>query len=84
MYGVNARLPKSYFRCAMCRTYKQQDVYILGNFAIPPTNPYEEIRICKKCSIREHGSKNKIKLEDIIEERTKKWLQKQSLQKPNQ
>ena len=35
--------------------------------------------ICKKCAIREHGNKNKRKLEDIIDERTEKWLQKQKI-----
>ena len=32
------------------------------------------------CAIREHGSKNKLKLNDIIEERTKEW-QKNQLKK---
>ena len=75
MYGINARLPKTQFRCAMCHAYKLQDVYIWGNFAIPPEHPYEEQRICKKCAVREHGKRTK--LEDIINERTKRWLQNQ-------
>ena len=59
--------------------HRLQDVYILGNFAIPPEHPYEEIEICKACALREYGKKNKIKLETIIEERTKQWLQRNKL-----
>ena len=59
----------------MCSgSHKLQYVYVLGNFALPPEHPYEEIEICKACAIREHGKKNKIKLETLTEERTKKWL----------
>ena len=75
MYGINAKLPRSYFMCFMCRTTKAQDVYIWGNFAIPPNHPYKEQRICIKCAKREHGKRKK--LEDIIDERTKEWLRKQ-------
>ena len=59
--------------------HRLQDVYILGNFAIPPEHPYEEIEICKACALREYGKKNKIKLETIIEERTKQWLKRNKL-----
>ena len=77
MYGINAKLPKSLFKCFMCRITKIQEAYIWGNFAIPPEHPYKEQRICKKCAVKEHGKKNKCKLNDIIEERTKQWLRKQ-------
>ena len=59
----------------MCHITKVQDVYIWGNFAILPEHPYEEQRICNKCAKRENGKRKK--LEDIINERTKKWLKKQ-------
>ena len=75
MYGVNAKLPKEYFKCLMCHETKLQDVYIWRNFVILPEHTYEEHKICKKCANREHGKRKK--LEDIIEERTKKWLKKQ-------
>ena len=75
MYGVNAKLSKAYFKCYMCRITKVQDVYIWGNFAILPEHPYEEQRICNKCAKRENGKRKK--LENIINERTKKWLRKQ-------
>ena len=61
----------------MCRTTKVQDMYIWGNFAIPPKHLYKEQRICKKCAVRENGKRKK--LEDIIDERTKQWLQKQKI-----
>ena len=75
MYGVNAKLSKTYFKCFMCHGTKIQEVYIWGNFAILPKHPYKEQKICKKCAIRENGKRKK--LEDIIDERTKEWLKKQ-------
>ena len=81
MFGINAKLPKRHFKCTMCSSpHKLQHVYVLGNFAIPPKHPYEEMEICKTCATREHGKRNKNKLDSIIEERTKKWL-KQSQKK---
>ena len=75
MYGINAKLPKKYFKCNMCSgSHKLQHVYIWGNFAIPPEHLYKELEICRACALREHGKKNKLKLKAIIEERTKKWL----------
>ena len=58
----------------MCHITKIQDVYIWGNFAIPPEHPYKEQRICKRCAVREHGKRKK--LDNIIDESTKKWLKK--------
>ena len=72
MYGVNAKLAKTHFTCHMCRLTKAQDVYIWGNFAIPPKHSYKEYEICKKCAIRELGKRTK--LENIIDKRTKQWL----------
>ena len=60
----------------MCYNARIQHVYIWGNFAIPPKHPYEELEICKACALREYGKKQKVKLNDIIEERTEKWLKK--------
>ena len=61
----------------MCHIAKAQDVYIWGNFAILPKHPYEEQRICNKCAKRENGKRKK--LENIINERTKKWIKKQQV-----
>ena len=58
----------------MCHNTKMQEQYIWGNFAIPPEHPYKEQRICKRCAVREHGKRKK--LDNIIDERTKKWLKK--------
>ena len=58
----------------MCHTEKMQDVYIWGNYAIPPKHPYVEQRICKKCATKEHGKRKK--LTNVIDERTKQWLKK--------
>mgnify|MGYP003134724613 CR=1 FL=1 len=76
MYGINAKLPKTYFKCYMCHNKKIQDVYIWGNWAILPKHPYEEQRICKKCAVREHGKRKK--LTNVIDERTEQWLKKQN------
>ena len=75
MYGVNAKLSRAHFTCYMCRITKAQDVYIWGNFAILPKHPYKEQRICIKCAKREHGKRTK--LENVINERTKRWQRKQ-------
>ena len=72
MYGINAKLSKKYFKCEMCGASKMQDSYIWGSFS----EPYYEMNICKACAIREHGKKNKLKLESIIKERTRQWLKK--------
>ena len=74
MYGINAKLPKTYFKCHMCHTEKMQDVYIWGNWAILPEHPYEEQRVCKKCAIKEHGRRKK--LTNVIDERTERWLKR--------
>ena len=76
-HGINAKLDKKYFKCEMCHVSKVQEVYIWGNFPIPPEHPYKELKICPPCAKREHGTKNKQKLKDIIDRRTKLWLGKQ-------
>ena len=70
MYGISAKLPKTYINCEMCGIYRLGDVYIWGSFGLPF---YYEMKICKACAVREHGRKNKIKLDDIINERTREW-----------
>ena len=74
MYGINAKLPKEFFECYMCKARALSHSYIWGNFAILPEHPYTEHRICKKCAQREVGSKNKKKLDDNIVRRTEEWL----------
>ena len=68
MYGINAKLSKAYFQCHMCRTTKMQEQYIWGNFAILPEYPYKEQKICKKCAIREAGTKTGKKRLEVIDE----------------
>tara|TARA_R100000781_G_C4023830_1_gene108096 strand:+ start:304 stop:534 length:231 start_codon:yes stop_codon:yes gene_type:complete len=71
---IKAKLSKEYLKCEMCAKNKLQDVYIWGSFAMLPEHPYYELKICKDCAVKDHGHKNKIKLNNIIEERTKQWL----------
>ena len=73
---IKAKLPKEYLNCQMCAKNKLQDVYIWGSFAMLPEHPYYELKICKDCAVKDHGHRNKFKLNDIIEERTKQWLRK--------
>lgn len=75
---VVARLQKKPFSCEMCKQYKiGASPYIYETFEVGDI-PSKELKICNKCAKREHGDKNKHKLEDVIEERTKKWLNKKS------
>ena len=60
----------------MCAKNKLQNVYIWGSFPMPPEHPYYELKICKDCAIKDHGRNNKIKLDNIIEERTKEWVKR--------
>ena len=77
---IVAMLPKKEFTCRMCTKYvMSNNSYIYRTFEILPKTPSEELEICRMCAKREHGDKNKHKLEDIIEERTEKW-QKQKHQ----
>ena len=77
MYGINAKLPKLQFKCQMCHKTQIQERYIWGNFAILPRHKYKEYTICKKCAIRENGKRTK--LENIIDERTERWLKIQKI-----
>ena len=77
---IVAKLPKKEFTCRMCKKYSiGSNPYIYRTFEVLPKTPSEYLEICKTCANREHGDKNKYKLEEAIEERTKQW-QKQRLQ----
>ena len=78
--SIVAKLSKEHFSCYMCSAQGYKDRYIIKTFEVDDKSPSEELIICKSCAIREHGSKNRIKLNDIIEERTKEW-QKNRLKK---
>tara|TARA_R100000742_G_C4266422_1_gene84518 strand:- start:753 stop:1016 length:264 start_codon:yes stop_codon:yes gene_type:complete len=80
-YGIIAKLPRKYLRCEMCHKSQMQDVYIYGSFAMPPEYVYYELEICRVCALREYGNKSKPKLDEIIKEKTEKWLKKQKNQK---
>lgn len=75
---IVAKLKRGGFTCEMCKQHKIGTYpYVYETFEVGDI-PSEELKICKKCAKREHGDKNKHKLEDVIEERTKKWLNKKS------
>ena len=68
-YGVYRKEPRRYIICDMCKTSGPTDVFTWGSFEILPKHPYYELKICRKCAKREHGSKNKVKLDEINERR---------------
>ena len=78
--SIVAKLSKEHFSCYMCSVQGYKDRYIIKTFEVDDKSPSEELIICKTCAIREHGSKNRVKLNDIIEERTIQW-QKAQLKK---
>ena len=70
---VVARLSKEHFNCYMCSFSGYSYRYIVVPYIVDKD---KEHTVCSACAKREHGSKNRVKLTDIIEERTKIWLQK--------
>ena len=70
---IVARLSKEHYSCYMCSYSGYSDRYIVVPQIVDTDKEYT---ICSNCAKREHGSKNKVKLIDVIEERTKIWLQK--------
>ena len=69
-----ARLPKEYYDCNMCSYSGHSFRYVIKTYEVLPKTPSQELIICKNCAIREHGSKNKIKLQDVIMKRTEIWM----------
>ena len=67
------KLSKEHYDCYMCSFSGYADRYIVVPHIVDTDKEYT---ICTSCAKREHGSKNRIKLQDVIEERTKIWLQK--------
>ena len=70
---IVAKLSKEHFNCYMCSFSGYADRYIVVPHIV---DTHLEHTVCTACAKREHGSKNRIKLTDVIEERTKSWLQK--------
>ena len=77
---IVAKLPRENFSCEICSFQGYRDRYVIKTFHIDERSPSVELIICKNCALREHGSKNRVKLNDIIEERTIQW-QKAQLKK---
>ena len=72
---VVAKLSKEHYSCFMCSYSGQSDRYIAVPYIVDMD---KEHTICGNCAKREHGSKNKLKLKDVIDERTKIWLQRKN------
>tara|TARA_R110000824_G_scaffold189110_1_gene370552 strand:+ start:81 stop:284 length:204 start_codon:yes stop_codon:yes gene_type:complete len=64
---VIKRLSTDGFVCEMCKTSSFNGRrYIYETFDFSPKNPSRQLIICKKCAIREHGSKHKKKFDEIF------------------
>ena len=62
VYPTNRKLP---FKCEMCSERQlRRPAFIWVPFAKKLTGT-PNMRICRKCAIREHGRKNKRKLDDM-------------------
>ena len=72
---IVAKLSKEHYNCYMCSFIGYAERYIVKPHIVDIDKEYT---ICSNCAKREHGSKNKVKLNDIIKERTKQWYQHQS------
>jgi hypothetical protein len=69
-YGVHDKESKKRHNvCEMCGIKGLQEVYTWGSFEILPKHPYYTLSICKKCAIRENGTKNKKNFNALIEKR---------------
>ena len=70
---IVAKLSKENYSCYMCSYSGYSDRYIVVPQIVDTDKEYI---ICSNCAKREHGSKNKVKLTDVIDERTKIWQKK--------
>ena len=75
MHGVVKHLGKNMDKCDMCSAsgFRAVDKYIYLTYEILPKLPSRELEICKKCAIRELGSKNKSKFDEIIKKRGERY-----------
>jgi len=65
--SIIKRLPSDGFTCYMCKyTTFHGSRYVYKTFEILPKNPSIEFIVCKKCAIREHGSKHKKNFDEIF------------------
>ena len=64
---VIKKLSSDGFTCEMCQksTFDGRR-YLYETFDFSPKNPSRQLIICKKCAIREHGSKYKKKFDEIF------------------
>ena len=71
-----AKLPKEHYSCKVCSYSGYSFRYVMKTYEVLPKTLSEELIVCNNCALREHGNKNRIKLQDIIEKRTKIWQKK--------
>jgi len=70
---IVAKLSKESYNCYMCSYSGHSDRYVVVPQVVDTDKEYI---ICSNCAKREYGSKRKVKLKNVIDERTKTWLQK--------
>ena len=72
---IVAKLSKKHYNCYMCSFIGYAERYIVKPHIVDTDKEYT---ICSNCAKREHGSKNRVKLQNVIDERTKIWLQRKN------
>ena len=61
------KLSSDEFTCEMCsKSIFYAPRYVYETFDFAPKNPSRELIVCKKCAIREHGSKHKKYFDEIF------------------
>ena len=75
MHGVVKHLGKDLSKCDMCHNlpFKTIDKYLYLTWEMLPKLPQKELTICKKCALREVGSKNKKNFDKIVREKGEKY-----------
>ena len=75
MHGVTKHIGKNSNKCDMCleRPFRINDKYLYLTWEILPKLPSEKLEICKKCALREIGSKNRKNFEEIIRKRGERY-----------
>tara|TARA_R100001530_G_C4314351_1_gene153923 strand:- start:1195 stop:1425 length:231 start_codon:yes stop_codon:yes gene_type:complete len=69
MYGIVKKLRKAEMKmCGMCNNYTNEHYLYVGW-----TKPQVHLEVCKKCAVRELGTRYKNKFDETIKEREKQW-----------
>jgi len=69
MHGIVKKLDEYESKmCGMCNIYTN-DMYLYVGWIQPPAH----LKVCRKCAIRELGTKYKNKFDETVKKRSIKW-----------